>query len=69
METMDILENKIKEALSKKTKLEADHRNLSDEVLKLRESIEKLEKQRDDMKLKLDRVIEKVEIYLSRSEA
>ena len=69
METMDILENKIKETLSKKTKLEADHRYLSDEVLKLRESIEKLEKERDDMKLKLDRVIEKVEIYLSRSEA
>ena len=69
METMDILENKIKEALSKKTKLEADHRYLSDEVLKLRESIEKLEKERDDMKLKLDSVIEKVEIYLSRSEA
>jgi len=69
METMDILEDKIKEALSRKTKLEVEHRNLSDEVLKLRESIEKLEKERDDMKLKLDRVIEKVEIYLSRSEA
>jgi len=66
---MDILEDKIKEALSRKTKLEAEHRNLSDEVLKLRESIDKLEKQRDDMKLKLDKVIEKVEIYLSRSEA
>jgi peptidoglycan hydrolase CwlO-like protein len=69
METMDILEDKIKETLSRKTKLEAEHRNLSDEVLKLRESIDKLEKQRDDMKLKLDKVIEKVEIYLSRSEA
>ena len=66
---MDILENKIKEALSKKTKLEAEHKNLSGEVLKLRESIEKLEQERSDMKLKLDRVIEKVEIYLSRSEA
>jgi len=69
METMDILEDKIKETLSRKTKLEAEHRNLSDEVLKLRESVDKLEKQRDDMKLKLDKVIEKVEIYLSRSEA
>ena len=69
METMDILEDKIKETLSRKTKLEAEHRNLSDEVLKLRESIDKLEKERDDMKLKLDKVIEKVEIYLSRSEA
>jgi len=69
METMDILEGKIKEALSIKTKIEAEHRNLSDEVLKLRESVEKLEKERDGIKHKLDKVIEKVEIYLSRSEA
>ena len=69
METMDILEDKIKEALSRKTKLEAEHKIFLNEVLKLRESIDKLEKERDDMKLKLDRVIEKVEIYLSRSEA
>ena len=69
METMDILEGKIKEALSIKTKIEAKHRNLSDEVLKLRESVEKLEKERDGIKHKLEKVIEKVEIYLSRSEA
>ncbi|MCH7949581.1 MAG: hypothetical protein IH823_05685 [Candidatus Dadabacteria bacterium] len=69
METMDILEGKIKEALSIKTKIEAEHRNLSDEVLKLRESVEKLEKERDGIKHKLEKVIEKVEIYLSRSEA
>ena len=69
METMDILENKIREALSRKTKLEAEHKNLSDEVLKLRESVEKLEQERNDMRLRLDKVIEKVEIYLSRSEA
>lgn len=69
METMDILEGKIKEALSKKTKLEVEHKNLMEEVSKLRDSIKKLEKERDDMKSKLDSVIEKVEIYLSRSEA
>ena len=69
METMDILEGKIKEALSIKTKIEAEHRDLSDEVLKLRESVEKLEKEKDDIKHKLEKVIEKVEIYLSRSEA
>jgi FtsZ-binding cell division protein ZapB len=69
METMDILEGKIKEALSIKTKIEAEHRNLSDEVLKLRESVEKLEKEKDGVKHKLEKVIEKVEIYLSRSEA
>ncbi len=69
METMDILEGKIKEALSIKTKIEAENRNLSDEVLKLRESVEKLEKEREGIKHKLDKVIEKVGIYLSRSEA
>ncbi len=69
MEIMDILEGKIKEALSIKTKIEAEHRNLSGEVLKLRESVEKLEKERDGIKHKLEKVIEKVEIYLSRSEA
>ena len=69
METMDILEGKIKEALSRKTKLEVEHKNLMEEVSSLRESVKKLEKERDDIKQKLDRVIEKVEIYLSRSEA
>jgi FtsZ-binding cell division protein ZapB len=69
METMDILEGKIKEALSRKTKLEIEHKNLMEEVTKLRESVKKLEMERDDIKQKLDRVIEKVEIYLSRSEA
>lgn len=66
---MDILEGKIKEALSRKTKLEVEHKNLMEEVSKLRESIKKLESERDDIKTKLDGVIEKVEIYLSRSEA
>jgi len=69
METMDILEGKIKEALSRKTKLEIEHKNLMEEVTKLRESVKKLEMERNDIKQKLDRVIEKVEIYLSRSEA
>jgi FtsZ-binding cell division protein ZapB len=69
METMDILEGKIKEALSRKTKLEIEHKNLMEEVTKLRESFKKLEMERDDIKQKLDRVIDKVEIYLSRSEA
>ena len=69
METMDILEGTIKEALSKKTKLEVEHKNLMEEVSKLRDSIKKLESERDDMKSRLGSVIEKVEIYLSRSEA
>ena len=46
METMDILEGKIKEALSRKTKLEVEHKNLLEEVSKLRDSVKKLERKR-----------------------
>ena len=69
METIDILESRIKEALLRKADLEAERRNLVEEVLGLRETIRKLETQREEIKSKLDEVIEKIEIYLSRSEA
>ena len=69
METIDILESRIKEALLRKADLEVERRNLIEEVLSLREAIKKLEIQREEMKSKLDEVIEKIEIYLSRSEA
>ncbi len=69
METIDILENKIKEALSKKASLEADRTILMEEVTALRESIRRLEGERQEVKSKLDQIIEKIELYLSRSEA
>lgn len=69
METIDILENKIKEALSKKASLEAERRVLVEEVTALRESINRLEAERQEIKSKLDQIIEKIELYLSRSEA
>jgi translation initiation factor 2B subunit (eIF-2B alpha/beta/delta family) len=69
METIDILENKIKETLSKKASLEIEHRILMEEVTALRESIRKLEVERQEVKSKLDQIIEKIELYLSRSEA
>jgi translation initiation factor 2B subunit (eIF-2B alpha/beta/delta family) len=69
METIDILENKIKEALSKKASLEAERRILMEEVTALRESIRRLEAERREVKSKLDQIIEKIELYLSRSEA
>lgn len=69
METIDILENKIKEALSKKANLEAERGILMEEVTILRESIRRLEVERREVKSMLDQIIEKIELYLSRSEA
>ena len=69
METIDILENKIKEALLKKTSLETERKILLDEVSVLRESVRRLETERQEVKSKLDQIIEKIELYLSRSEA
>ncbi len=69
METIDILENKIKETLSKKAILEAERRILMEEVTALGESIRRLEGERQEVKSKLDQIIEKIELYLSRSEA
>lgn len=69
METIDILENKIKEALSKKASLEAERKILMEEVAALRENIRRLEAERQEIKSKLDQIIEKIELYLSRSEA
>ena len=69
METIDILENKIKEALSKKASLETEHQILMGEVVVLRESLRRLEAERQEVKSKVDQIIEKIELYLSRSEA
>ena len=69
METIDILENKIKEALSKKASLETEHQILMEEVEVLRESLTRLETERQEVKSKVDQIIEKIELYLSRSEA
>ncbi len=69
METIDILESKIKEALSKKASLETEHQILMEEVVVLRESLRRLEAERQEVKSKVDQIIEKIELYLSRSEA
>ena len=66
---MDILEIKIKEAISRKAKLEAERRDLIQEVTRLRENIKEIEAERQEIKAKLERIIEKIELYLARSEA
>ncbi len=69
METIDILESKIKETLSRKARLEEERRNLVDEVMVLHENIRRLETEKEEIKAKLEAIIEKIELYLSRSEA
>lgn len=66
---MDILEIKIKEAISRKAKLEAERRDLMQEVTRLRENIKEIETEKQEIKAKLERIIEKIELYLARSEA
>ena len=69
MDAMDILESRIREAISREMKLAEEHEKLQEELGKLRESINKLERHKQETNTKLDRVIEKVELYLRRSEA
>ncbi len=69
METIDILESRIKETLSRKARLEEERRNLVDEVVVLHENIRRLETEKEEIKVKLEAIIEKIELYLSRSEA
>ncbi len=69
METIDILESRIKETLSRKARLEEERRNLVDEVMVLHENIRRLETEKEEIKAKLEAIIEKIELYLTRSEA
>lgn len=65
---MDILESKIKEVLDEKYKIQSNYKELADEVASLRDTMKKLELERDDIRSKVDRIIERVELYLNRSE-
>ena len=68
MKTIDILETKIKEALEMKTKLEENQKQLVEEIEQLRNSVNKLEMERERTKQTIDMIIEKVELYLKRAE-
>lgn len=69
MEIIDILESRIKETLSRKSGLEEERKSLMDELLALREDIRRLKFEKEEIKTMLEHVIEKIELYLSRSEA
>jgi uncharacterized protein YlxW (UPF0749 family) len=68
MKSMDILESRIKEVISREVKLAREKEDLLEEVKNLRESIKRLEAERVEANSKLERVIEKVELYLRRPE-
>lgn len=69
MKTMDILETKIREALTRKSNLESKNKILTEQVEGLRGSVEELESEKDHLKERLEKIIEKLENYLDRSEA
>ena len=69
MKTMDILESMVKEALLRKTELETERKGLEEEVKRLRQNINVIENERQEIKVRLEQLIEKLEVYLLRSEA
>ena len=69
MKTMDILESMVKEALLRKADLETERKSLVEEAERLRENVRAIENERQEIKLRLEQIIEKLEVYLLRSEA
>jgi len=67
VETIDILENRVKEVLSRKERLEAERRMLEEEILKLREVIRRLEEERKEFKEEINRIMGKIEFQLAQS--
>jgi L-lactate utilization protein LutB len=66
VETIDILESKVRIALARKAKLEAERRELLEELERLRGAIRLLESEKQEVKVRLDQIINKIELYLSR---
>lgn len=65
MESMQILESKLKEYIDKNDKLFNDYSNLMKEVKTLRQSVTKLESEKEEIKKQINGVIERVEKYLN----
>lgn len=62
---MQILESKLKEYIDKNDKLFNDYSNLMKEVKTLRQSVTKLESEKEEIKKQINGVIERVEKYLN----
>ncbi len=67
MGSMEILENKLRDYISKNDKLFNDYEELLKEVNVLKESVTKLEMEKEDIKKTIEGVIGKVELYLNNA--
>lgn len=66
MATLDILESRIKDALSNKAKLQVEKGELMHEVGRLRDIVRSLEIEKDEVRNRLDDIIARIEDYLNR---
>ena len=66
MATLDILESRIKDALSTKAKLQVEKGELMNEVGRLRDIVRSLEIEKDEVRNRLDDIIARIEDYLNR---
>ena len=65
MESMQVLESKLRDYIEKNDKLFNDYSALMKEVQTLRQSVTKLESEKEEIKKQINGVIEKVEMYLN----
>lgn len=68
MSNLDILESRIKDALSSKAKLQAERGELFNEVNRLRDIVRALESDQEEVRNRLDEIIERIEDYLNRQD-
>lgn len=67
MGSMEILESKLRDYISKNDKLFNDYNELLKEVNVLKENVSKLEMEKEDIKKTIEGVIGKVELYLNNA--
>ncbi|NIQ16786.1 MAG: hypothetical protein GTO02_21090 [Candidatus Dadabacteria bacterium] len=68
MESMQVLESKLRDYIEKNDKLFNDYSVLMKEVQTLRQNVTKLESEKEEIKKQINNVIEKVELYLNNVE-
>lgn len=67
MNSMEILESKLRDYISKNDKLFNDYNKLLKEVEDLKETVSRLETEKEDIKKSIEGVITKVELYLDNT--
>lgn len=67
MNSMEILESKLRDYISKNEQLFNDYNKLLKEVEDLKETVSRLETEKEDIKKSIEGVITKVELYLDNT--